>query len=56
VQATVTAIRHKIDINTLDKTQGHSLGLNEIGFCNISTSQPIAFDPTRRSARQVVSS
>ena len=45
VQATVTQIRHKIDINTLDKTPGHALGLNEIGFCNLSTSQPIAFDP-----------
>ena len=45
VQATVTQIRHKIDINTLDKMQGHALGLNEIGFCNISTSQPIVFDP-----------
>ncbi|HVY90314.1 MAG TPA: sulfate adenylyltransferase subunit CysN, partial [Hyphomonadaceae bacterium] len=45
VQATVTGIRHKIDINTLDKTQGHSLGLNEIGFCNLSTNQPIVFDP-----------
>jgi bifunctional enzyme CysN/CysC len=47
VQATVTGIRHKIDINTLDKTQGHQLGLNEIGFCNIATNQPIAFDPYR---------
>jgi bifunctional enzyme CysN/CysC len=47
VQATVTQIRHKIDINTLDKAQGHALGLNEIGFCNISTGQPIAFDPYR---------
>ena len=47
VQATVTGIRHKIDINTLDKTQGHALGLNEIGFCNLSTNQPIAFDPYR---------
>jgi bifunctional enzyme CysN/CysC len=45
VQATVTGIRHKIDINTLDKTQGHALGLNEIGFCNVSTNQLIAFDP-----------
>ena len=45
VQATVTSIRHKIDINTLDKTPGQSLALNEIGFCNISTNQPIAFDP-----------
>ncbi len=47
VQATVTQIRHKIDINTLEKTQGNALGLNEIGFCNISTGQPIAFDPYR---------
>ncbi len=47
VQATVTGIRHKIDINTLDKAQGHALGLNEIGFCNISTNQAIAFDPYR---------
>ncbi len=45
VQATVTQIRHKIDINTLEKTPGQSLGLNEIGFCNISTAQTIAFDP-----------
>ncbi len=45
VQATVTQIRHKIDINTLDKTPGHALGLNEIGFCNIATNQTIAFDP-----------
>jgi bifunctional enzyme CysN/CysC len=44
VQATVTGIRHKIDINTLDKTQGHALSLNEIGFCNVSTNQLIAFD------------
>ncbi len=47
VQATVTAIRHKIDINTLDKTAGASLGLNEIGLCNISANQPVAFDPYR---------
>ena len=44
VQAAVTSIRHKIDINTLEKGPGSSLGLNEIGFCNISANQPIAFD------------
>jgi bifunctional enzyme CysN/CysC len=44
VQAAVTSIRHKIDINTLDKAAGSSLGLNEIGFCNISANQPVAFD------------
>jgi len=45
VQATVTSIRHKIDVNTLDKAPGSSLGLNEIGFCNVSANQPVAFDP-----------
>ncbi|OYX48659.1 MAG: adenylyl-sulfate kinase [Alphaproteobacteria bacterium 32-64-14] len=44
VQATVTGIRHKIDINTLDKMAGHALALNETGFCNVSTNQPIVFD------------
>ena len=44
VQAAVTSIRHKIDINTLEKGLGSSLGLNEIGFCNISANPPIAFD------------
>ncbi|MBI1360046.1 MAG: sulfate adenylyltransferase subunit CysN [Alphaproteobacteria bacterium] len=47
VQASVTSIRHKVDINTLDKTAGHALGLNEIGVCNITTNQQIAFDPYR---------
>jgi bifunctional enzyme CysN/CysC len=45
VQASVTGIRHKIDVNTLEKTQGSQLALNEIGFCNVSTNQLIAFDP-----------
>jgi bifunctional enzyme CysN/CysC len=47
VQATVTGIRHRIDVNTLEKTKGHQLVLNEIGFCNVSTNQLIAFDPYR---------
>jgi bifunctional enzyme CysN/CysC len=47
VQASVTAIRHRVDINTMDKTPAQTLGLNEIGFCNISSNQAIAFDPYR---------
>ncbi len=45
VQATVTSIRHRIDINTMERAPAQALGLNEIGFCNISTNQSIAFDP-----------
>ncbi|HEX8232703.1 MAG TPA: sulfate adenylyltransferase subunit CysN [Caulobacteraceae bacterium] len=41
----VTALKHKIDVDTLEQLAGRTLALNEIGFCNLSTSQAIAFDP-----------
>ncbi|MEI9889485.1 MAG: sulfate adenylyltransferase subunit CysN [Caulobacteraceae bacterium] len=40
----VTALKHKIDVDTLEHLAGRTLALNEIGFCNFSTSNPIAFD------------
>jgi bifunctional enzyme CysN/CysC len=40
----VTALKHKIDVDTLEHLAGRTLALNEIGFCNFSTAQPIAFD------------
>jgi bifunctional enzyme CysN/CysC len=40
----VTALKHKIDVDTLEHLAGRTLTLNEIGFCNFSTSAPIAFD------------
>ncbi len=43
--ATITEIKHKINVNTLDKQSGKTLELNEVGFCNLSTARPIAFDP-----------
>jgi bifunctional enzyme CysN/CysC len=42
--AQVTMLKHKIDINTLEQRPGRTLGLNEIGFCNLSTASPVAFD------------
>jgi bifunctional enzyme CysN/CysC len=42
--ATVTEIKHRLDVNTLDKLAAKSLALNEIAFCNVATSVPIAFD------------
>ncbi|HEX4179469.1 MAG TPA: sulfate adenylyltransferase subunit CysN [Caulobacteraceae bacterium] len=41
----VTALKHKIEIDTLEHLAGRTLALNEIGVCNLSTSTPIAFDP-----------
>jgi bifunctional enzyme CysN/CysC len=45
VPATVTALKHRIDVETLAHLADRTLGLNEIGFCNLSTSAPVAFDP-----------
>ncbi len=45
VSATVTDIKHKIDINTGEHQAGKTLELNEIGVCNISFDQRIAFTP-----------
>ncbi|WP_310619885.1 sulfate adenylyltransferase subunit CysN [Flexibacterium corallicola] len=45
VSATVTEIKHKIDVNTFEHLAGKQLDLNEIAFVNISLSKPVAFDP-----------
>jgi len=42
--ARVTTLKHKVDVNTLEQRPGRTLGLNEIGFCNLSTASPVAFD------------
>lgn len=43
--ASVTAIKHKIDVHTLQHIAARNLELNEIGVCNIATASPVAFDP-----------
>jgi bifunctional enzyme CysN/CysC len=45
VPATVTEIKYKVNVNTLEHLAAKSLELNEIGLCNLSVDQPIAFDP-----------
>jgi bifunctional enzyme CysN/CysC len=45
VPASVTAIKYKHDIEEQEKLAAAKLDLNEIGFCNLSTSSPVAFDP-----------
>ncbi len=45
VPARVTSLKHKTDVNTLEHIAAKTLGLNEIGLCNLSTATPVAFDP-----------
>ncbi len=49
VPVQIAALKHKIDVNTLDQHAAKTLQLNEVGYGNFSTSQPIAFDPYRQS-------
>jgi len=45
VAATVTDLKHRLDVNTLAKLAAKTLALNEVGVCNLSLAKPVAFDP-----------
>ena len=49
VGASVTEIKHKININTLEHLAAKDLTLNEIAVVNISLDQTVAFDPYEAS-------
>ena len=45
VTATVSELKHRIDINSFEHLAAKKLDLNEVAFCNLSLAAPIAFDP-----------
>jgi bifunctional enzyme CysN/CysC len=47
--ATITPIKHKINVNTLEQQAAAKLELNEIGVCNIELDRAIPFDPYREN-------
>ena len=49
VPAQVTRVRYEIDVGTLEHRETKSLGINEIGFCEIATTTPIVFDAYKRN-------
>ena len=44
VPVSVTELKHRVDIDTLAPHAAHSLALNKVALCNLSTSTPIAFN------------
>jgi bifunctional enzyme CysN/CysC len=44
VPVKITALKHKLDVDTREQLAARTLALNEIGVCNLSTTSPIAFD------------
>ncbi len=47
VNATVTGIKYKVNVNTLEQAAAKTLTLNEIGVCNLSLDRAVSFDPYR---------
>ena len=47
VPVQMSALKHKIDVNSLDHLAGKTLALNEVGYGNFALAQPLAFDPYR---------
>jgi bifunctional enzyme CysN/CysC len=45
VPASVSELKHKVDVNTLAQQAGKTLALNEVGYGNFALAQPLAFDP-----------
>ncbi|PZO09482.1 MAG: adenylyl-sulfate kinase [Lysobacteraceae bacterium] len=49
VTAQITDIKHKVDVNTQAELAARHLDLNEVGYCNLSLDQAIAFEPYTNS-------
>jgi bifunctional enzyme CysN/CysC len=45
VGATITELKHQLDVSTLAKLAAKTLTLNEVGICNLSLARVVAFDP-----------
>jgi len=49
VSASVSEIKHRIDVNSQEALAAKRLELNEVGVCNLSLDEPIAFEPYARN-------
>jgi bifunctional enzyme CysN/CysC len=56
VGASVTEIKHRVNVNTLEHLAAKKLELNEIGLVNLSLDQAIPFEPYARTATWAASS
>ena len=45
----VSALRYRLDVNTLRRESAETLAMNEVGRCTLTTSRPICFDPYARN-------
>ena len=45
IPASVTELKYQLDVETGAHIAARTLGLNEIGVCNLATTAPVVFDP-----------
>jgi bifunctional enzyme CysN/CysC len=48
--AVVTDLKYRLDVNSLDELATKSLGLNEVGVCNLAMTGALAFDTYAQNA------
>jgi bifunctional enzyme CysN/CysC len=46
---TLDKLKHKVNVNTLEKMAAETLTLNEIGVCNLELDSPLAFAPYKEN-------
>ena len=44
IPATITDLKHKVNVNNFAQEAGKTLELNEVGVCNLSLGRPVPFD------------
>ena len=49
--ATITAIKHRVDVRTGSHEAAKALEMNDIGVVNLSTDRPVPFEPYERCRR-----
>ena len=49
VPVSVTALKHRLAVDTLAELPAETLTLNESGFCHLAVTAPIAFDPYKQN-------
>ena len=49
VVGSISTIRYRFDVNTAKRMASPTIGLNEIGRCEIKLTSPIAYDPYRKN-------
>lgn len=49
VSASVTALKYRVNMVTLEHVAARTLEISEIGVCNLALDQPVAFDPYKEN-------